>query len=59
VELQRERHNVCTHLEVEVVKIHLEVDLMTPKYYAFGDLGCYALVVSKIILQKDRRYSKV
>jgi len=37
---------VCTHLEVEVEKAQLEVELVTPKWYDYGGFGCYALVVS-------------
>jgi hypothetical protein len=40
-------HSVCTHLDFKVEKAHLEVELMTLKWYNFGDLGYYTLVVSK------------
>jgi len=59
VELQGESHSVCMHLEVDAEKAWLEVELMTPKRYDYGGLGCYALVVIKGILQEDGRHSWV
>jgi len=46
-------------LEVEVEKAQLEVELMTPEWYDYGGLGCYALVVSMRILHEDGRHSGV
>jgi len=45
--------------EVEVEKAQLEVELMTLEWYDYGDLVCYALVLSKRILQEDERHSGV
>jgi len=38
--LQRERHNECPNLQVKEEKAQLEVELMKPKWYNYGDLGC-------------------
>ena len=54
--MQGKRHSLSTHLEVEVEKAQLEVELMTLEWYDYGDLVCYALVLSKRILQEDERH---
>jgi len=59
VELQGEIHSGCMHFEVKVEKTQLEVELVTPKWYDYGDCGCYALVLSKEILQENGRHSNV
>ena len=57
--MQGESHIGYTHLKVEVEKAQLEVELVTPKWYDYCDLGCYALVVSKRILQENIKHSGV
>ena len=43
---------MCTLLEVEVEKVQLEVELVTPKWYDYGGLGCLCSSCEHVIFKE-------